>query len=127
MPELTVKFPDASYSAKFFPTDDPSDRKSGYSTVMVPGGGPAASVVNRAEMTLRISPGNYWMFVSRAGQFVERRFVRVPWGGSQLVEVGATQKNLAEVIPSSEPDIKWIERVSAGPGLFSIRATPAVA
>ncbi|HMP03340.1 MAG TPA: hypothetical protein PKC45_12650, partial [Gemmatales bacterium] len=40
---------------------------------------------------------------------------------------GHRQSTRTEVLLYPEPDIQWTDRVSAGPGLFSIRATPAVA
>jgi formylglycine-generating enzyme required for sulfatase activity/serine/threonine protein kinase len=83
--ELTVQLPDTTTVAQFWETTDTVERENRWTLTSEWPFEPKATVANTRERTLRLPPGNYYMFVTRDGKRIEQRLLTIGWGGAQTL------------------------------------------
>lgn len=91
--ELTVQLPDTATVVEFRETSDTFERENRWTFSGDWPLEPTATVANTREKTLRLPPANYYMFVTKDGKRVERRLLKIGWGGSQTLTVSPVSSN----------------------------------
>jgi uncharacterized protein (TIGR03067 family) len=86
--ELVVQLPDAGTVVEFWETSDTELRGTRMSFSGAWPMEPRATITNRQEKSVRLPPGNYYVFASKDGKSVDRRLIKIGWGGKQVLRIG---------------------------------------
>jgi uncharacterized protein (TIGR03067 family) len=87
--ELDVQVPDTAMVVEFWETKDEEKRENARNFSGAWPLEPRATITNRKEKTIKLPPGNYWMFVTKNGKRVEERLLKIGWGGKQTLAIRA--------------------------------------
>jgi hypothetical protein len=86
---LVVRLPDTDTVVEIWETDNTDENPNGFTLIGEWPFEPKAVIVNRTEKRVRLAPGNYWLFAKKDGKSLERRLLKIGWGGTQTVAIGA--------------------------------------
>ena len=79
---------------EFRKTTDQAERPNRWSTVVEPPHytDPYRTTQVSGTRTVKLPPGNYWLWAKRDGRLVHRQLLRVGWGGEQAVPLPSRGK-----------------------------------
>ncbi len=105
--ELTLRLPDNETIVELWETNDEVERPNAHS-IKGPWPIEAKTVVVKKEKKIRLPPGNYWLFANRRGKMIERKLLKIGWGGRQVVTISPVPSS---AIVANDPDDEapWVQ------------------